>query len=150
MASRLDRAVWLLLHRSELWEQLGHDAQHLLAEQPSPYADFFTWLERLLHEQGALAFPALIGEMASEAAPEALQALAGRVRQFHEVEIGDEALTELTAILDGLRLQAITDELNLLAETQGLSEAAGARQKALYAQQAELKKRLSRPSGMPP
>ncbi len=150
MASRLDRAVWLLLHRSELWEQLGHDAQHLLAEQPPPYADFFTWLERLLYDLGALAFPALIGEMASDRAPDAMQSLAARMRQFHEIEVGDEALTELTAILDGLRLQAITDELTLLAETQGLSEAAGARQKALYAQQSELKKRMSRPAGNPP
>ena len=150
MASRLDRAVWLLLHRADLWDQLDHDAQHLLSEQPSPYADFFNWLERLLHDQGALALPALIGEMTAPDAPESLQVLAGRVQQFHDVEVGTEALAELGALLDGLRLQAITDELNLLAETQGLSEAAGLRQRALYAQQAELKKRLSRPSVQQP
>ena len=93
-----------------------------------------------------LAPAAMLEEMSSPAAPEPLQPLAARVRLFHEVEVGGEALGELGAILDGLRLQAITEELSLLAETQGLSEAAGQRQRALYAQQSELKKRLSRPS----
>ena len=146
MASRLDRAVWMLLHRADLWEQLGHDAHDLLTEQAAPYGDFFSWLDRVLHDHGALAPAALLEEMSAAAAPEPLQPLAARVRLFHEVEVGDEALGELGAILDGLRLQAITEELGLLAETQGLSEAAGQRQRALYAQQSELKKRLSRPS----
>jgi len=147
MASRLDRAVWMLLHRADLWEQLGHDAHDLLTAQAAPYGDFFSWLDRLLHDHGALAPAALLEEMTSETAPEAFRSLAARVRLFHEVEVGGgDASAELGAILDGLRLQAITDELNLLAETQGLSEAAGQRQKALYGQQAELKKRLSRPA----
>jgi DNA primase len=146
MASRLDRAVWMLLHRADLWEQLGHDAHDLLTEQAAPYGDFFSWLDRLLHDHGALAPAALLEEMTSDAAPEAFHGLAARVRLFHEVEVGGDAPAELAAILDGLRLQAITEELNLLAETQGLSEAAGQRQKALYGQQAELKKRLSRPA----
>ena len=146
MASRLDRAVWMLLHRADLWEQLGDDAHELLTEQAAPYGDFFSWLDRLLHDHGALAPAALLEEMSSATAPEPLQPLAARVRLFHEVEVGDEALGELGAILDGLRLQAITEELSLLAETQGLSEAAGQRQRALYVQQSELKKRLSRPS----
>ncbi len=146
MASRLDRAVWMLLHRADLWEQLGHDAHDLLTEQAAPYGDFFSWLDRVLHDHGALAPAAMLEEMSAPTAPEPLQPLAARVRLFHEVEVGGEALGELGAILDGLRLQAITEELSLLAETQGLSEAAGQRQRALYAQQSELKKRLSRPS----
>jgi DNA-binding transcriptional ArsR family regulator len=146
MASRLDRAVWMLLHRADLWEQLGHDAHDLLTEQASPYGDFFSWLDRVLHDQGALAPAALLEEMGAPAAPESLPALAARVRQFHPVEVGDEARGELAAILDGLRLQAITEELSLLAETQGLSEVAGQRQRALYSQQAALKKRLATPS----
>jgi DNA primase len=148
MASRLDRAVWMLLHRADLWEQLGHDAHDLLTEQASPYGDFFSWLDRVLHDQGALAPVALLEEMAAPAAPESLSALATRVRQLHPVEVGDEARGELAAILDGLRLQAITEELSLLAETQGLSEVAGQRQRALYSQQAELKKRLATPSAV--
>jgi DNA primase len=149
MASRLDRAVWMLLHRADLWEQLGHDAHDLLTEQAAPYGDFFSWLDRVLHDHGALAPAALLEEMTSATAPEAFRSLAARVRLFHEVEVGSDAPAELGAILDGLRLQAITDELNLLAEMQGLSEAAGQRQKALYGQQAELKKRLSRPAVQP-
>jgi DNA primase len=148
MASRLDRAVWTLLHRADLWDQLGHDAHDLLTEQAAPYGDFFAWLDRMLHDQGALAPATLLEEMSAVGAPEPLPPLAARVRQFHAVEVGDEALGELGAILDGLRLQAITDELALLAETQGLSEAAGQRQRALYGQQAELKKRLTTPSAV--
>ena len=146
MASRLDRAVWMLLHRADLWEQLGHDAHDLLTEQAAPYGDFFSWLDRVLHDHGALSPAAMLEEMIAPTAPEPLQPLAARVRLFHEVEVGGEALGELGAILDGLRLQAITEELSLLAETQSLSEAAGQRQRALYALQSELKKRLSRPA----
>jgi DNA primase len=148
MASRLDRAVWTLLHRADLWDQLGHDAHDLLTEQAAPYGDFFAWLDRMLHDQGTLAPAALLEEMSAGTAPEPLPPLAARVRQFHAVEVGDAALGELGAILDGLRLQAISDELALLAETQGLSEAAGLRQRALYGQQAELKKRLTQPSAV--
>ena len=150
MASRLDRAVWMLIHRADLWEQLGHDTHDLLTGQAAPYGDFFSWLDRLLHDHGAIAPAAMLEEMTSATATEALRSLAARVRLFHEVEVGGDAPAELGAILDGLRLQAITDELNLLAETQGLSEAAGQRQKSLYGQQAELKKRLSRPAVQQP
>ena len=145
MASRLDRAVWMLIRRSDLWDQLGHDAHDLLTEQTAPYGEFFSWLDRLLQEQGKLAPAALLEEMAAPGASEPLRTLAGRVSQFHEVAVGDAARAEIGAVLDNLRLQAITDELNLLAESEGLSEVAAQRQKALYGQQAELKKRLSRP-----
>ena len=146
MASRLDRAVWMLIHRADIWEQLGHDAHDLLTEQAAPYGEFFSWLDRLLHDHGNLAPAALLEEMVAPDAPDAIRSLAQRVRQFHEVAVGDEAPLEIAAVLDNLRLQAITDELALLAETQGLSDAAAQRQKALYGQQAELKKRLSSPA----
>ena len=145
MANRLDRAVWMFVQRAELWQQLGHDAHELFSEQAAPYGDFFAWLDRLLNEQGVLAPAALMAEMASEQAGTSLGTLAERIAQFHSVEVGALAPQELAAILDGLRLQAVTEELAMLAETQGLSDEAGRRQKALYGQQSELKKRLSRP-----
>ncbi|MGH8796253.1 MAG: DNA primase, partial [Caldimonas sp.] len=36
MASSLDRAVWLLSHRTDLWEQLGNETHALLTQQPAP------------------------------------------------------------------------------------------------------------------
>jgi DNA primase len=145
MANRLDRAVWMFVQRAELWQQLGHDAHELFSEQASPYGEFFAWLDRLLNDQGVLAPATLLAEMSGAQAGASIAALAERIGQFHSVEVGALAAQEVDAILDGLRLQAVTEELSMLAETQGLSEAAAARQKALYGQQAELKKRLSRP-----
>jgi DNA primase len=145
MANRLDRAVWMFVQRAELWQPLGHDAHELFSEQAAPYGEFFAWLDRLLNEQGVLAPAALMAEMVSEQAVTSLGTLAERIAQFHSVEVGSLAPQELAAILDGLRLQAVTEELAMLAETQGLSDEAGQRQKALYGQQSELKKRLSHP-----
>ncbi|HET6599838.1 MAG TPA: hypothetical protein VFG60_07735, partial [Burkholderiaceae bacterium] len=149
MASSLDRAVWMLIQRTELWEQLGPEAHDLLTDQPSPYGEFFAGLDRLIHDQGSLAAPAMLKEMATDEAPEVFHALATRVRQFHEVPLGDEARQEIDVIVDRLRLQLIGGELELLSESEGLSDTARLRQKALYQQQAELKKRLSSPAAEP-
>jgi DNA primase len=148
MASSLDRAVWMLVQRSELWERLGHDAHDLLSDQPAPYGDFFAWLDRTVHDHGTLAGPALLDEMCAPAAPETFPALAARMRQFHDMPVGDDASAEIGVILDRLRLQVVASELELLIETEGLSDAARLRQRELYQQQAELKKRLATPPGM--
>ncbi|MEO6031075.1 MAG: toprim domain-containing protein, partial [Burkholderiaceae bacterium] len=149
MASSLDRAVWMLIQRAELWEQLGPEAHDLLTEQASPYGEFFAWLDRLIQDQGSLAAPALLTEMAAADAPDVFHALATRVRQFHDVPLGDEARQEIGVIVDRLRLQLIASELELLSESVGLSDAARLRQKTLYHRQAELKKRLSSPGAEP-
>ena len=148
MASSLDRAVWMLIQRSELWERLGPEAHDLLTEQPAPFADFFAWLDRLIHDQGSLAAPALMEAMTAASAPEALSSLATRVRQFHAMPMGADAEQELAVILDRLRLQAISSELEMLSESEGLSDTARQRQRELYQAQAELKKKLSKPVAM--
>ena len=147
LASSLDRAVWMLIQRIDLWERLGHDAHDLLSEQPTPYGDFFAWLDRLLHDQGPLAAPALLNEMDASPAPGPLQPLSARVRQFHDMPVGDEAQHEIGVILDRLRLQAVIAELDLLSESEGLSDVARQRQRDLYQQQAAIKKRLATPPG---
>ncbi|MBS0448282.1 MAG: DNA primase [Proteobacteria bacterium] len=148
MASSLDRAVWMLVQRSELWERLGHDAHDLLSDQPPPYGDFFAWLDRIVHDQGTLAAGALLDEMSDAAAPEAFGALAARVRQFHDMPVGDEAHVEMGVILDRLRLQLVGGELELMLESGGAqSDEARTRQRELYRQQAELKKRLATAPG---
>ena len=145
MASSLDRAVWLLIQRTDLWERLGDDAHALLTEQAPPHGEFFSWLDRLIHEHGALASNALLEELGAPAAPPALKPLAARVRQFHDMPVGDAASHELGVIVDRLRLQAAQAELERLAAAP--SEAARARQRELLLRQRELKERLSRPIG---
>ncbi|HEX7436122.1 MAG TPA: DNA primase [Caldimonas sp.] len=146
MATSLDRAVWLMIHRADLWDQLGHEAHALLTEQPPPHGAFFSWLDRLIHDQGALAPAALMAELHAETAPPALSQLYTRVGAFHDMPVGDEARTEIDVIVDRLRLGAAQSELELLAGSQGLSEAAKARQRELIERQRQLKDRLSRPS----
>ena len=148
MASSLDRAVWMLIQRAELWQQLGPEAHDLLTEQASPHGEFFAWLDRLVLEQGSLAAPALLKEMDADEAPEVFHALASRVRTFHDVALGDEAHHELGVILDRLRLELIANELNLLSESdpRSLSDASQQRQRALYDQLSHLKNHPSSPA----
>ena len=62
-ANLLDRAIWLLLQRSELWLQLDNATHDLLAAQPDPYDRLFGAIERSAHEHGPLAGPALLAEL---------------------------------------------------------------------------------------
>ncbi|WP_298824803.1 DNA primase [uncultured Piscinibacter sp.] len=150
MASSLDRAVWLLIQRSDLWEQLDHEAHDLLSSQDAPYGSFFAWLDRLVHDQGALSARALADELAAPEQNDEFRALARRVAQFHELPVGDEARHELGVIVDRLRLQAVQVELELLVGTDGLSDAARARHAELLEQQRQIKARLARPLAVPP
>ncbi|MDH5540373.1 MAG: DNA primase, partial [Rhizobacter sp.] len=147
MASLLDRAVWLLIQRADLWDVLGNEAHDLLAEQASPYGDFFGWLDRLVQDHGALAPPALFEEMLLPTTPDVFPALAHRIRQFHDVPVGDEAQHEIGVVIDRLRLDAVQTELELLAGSEGLSDTARTRQRDLLDQQRQLKARLARPVG---
>ena len=147
MANSLDRAVWMLIHRTDLWERLGNEAHALLTQQAAPYGEFFAWLDRLIQEHGTLAPGALLLELDAAAAPAALNLLAARVGRFHEIPAGDEAQHEINVIVDRLRLRQAQAELERLAETSALSAPMRARQLELLRRQRELKERLSRPTG---
>ena len=84
-ANLLDRAIWLLLHRSELWEHLDGESHDLLAAQPSPYDGFFGCIERSVHEHGPLAPSALLEEL-RRGADEAGEgpAVLTRISEFHD------------------------------------------------------------------
>jgi DNA primase len=144
MATSLDRAVWLVFQRADLWEQLEADVQHLLTEQPSPHGEFFGWLDRLVHEQGALAPSALATELQASVNADALLPLFGRIREFHDVPVGDGARQELEVIIDRLRLGVTQTELEFLAGSPDLSDASKARQRDLMLRQRQLKERLAR------
>ena len=147
MASSLDRAVWMLMHRTDLWERLGNDTHALLTGQPAPHGTFFSWLDRLIQEHGALGPAALLEELSAPTAPAGLNTLAVRMQQFHDMPAGDEARHEVDVVVDRLRLQAAQAELEMLAGTAAQDAAARARQRELLQRQSELKERLSRPIG---
>ena len=144
MATSLDRAVWLVFQRADLWAQLEADVQHLLTEQPAPHGEFFGWLDRLIHEHGALAPSALGTELQASATAGALLPLLARIREFHDMPAGEGARRELEVIIDRLRLGVTQSELEFLAGSPELSEAAKARQRDLLVRQRQLKERLAR------
>ncbi|MCM5679844.1 DNA primase [Schlegelella sp. S2-27] len=144
-ATLLDRALWLLVCRIELWDELGTAAHDLLAEQPAPYGPAFLWIERHLHEhgpenaetvlQGLLAQQEELGEQGA--------ALLQRVASFHANDPDVDIKRQLHIVLDQLTLAAIKDEWNLLSESGDFDGQAIQRTKELARQYAELKKRLT-------
>jgi DNA primase len=146
MATALDRAVRLVVQRSDLWELLGHEAHALLVAQAEPHGAFFAWLDRRVHAEGALAPGTLVEEWSRDAVSGDQLALRERVRNLHEVAVGDEARAELETIVDGLRLRDVQEELARIASTSDLTVEGKARHRALLERQRELKSRLASPA----
>jgi DNA primase len=147
-ANLLDRAVWLLIHRSELWSALDGQSHDLLAAQPAPYDAFFGCVERSLHDHGALAADAMRAEL--QAAAEAVEggaAALGRIAAFHDPEPGIDLAAELRRVTDALRLQAVDEELRLLFESGVLSPDAQRRGQALQEERRRLKSALTERAG---
>jgi len=161
-ARPLERAAWLLAHRSDLWEHLPADMHDLLCEQPLPLGSFFGWLDRLVADQGPLNATELLAQLWIQAqgpapddatpdapwsgppADEALSALAQRLANFHDVANGQETAEELIALIRPLQLQALNDELELLLQSGELSDTAEARKVDLIRQANALKLEISR------
>jgi len=144
MANRLDRALWLLLQRSDLWDTLDGAAHDLLAGQPAPYDAFFGALERALHEHGPLAPSALLELLARQPDTPAGHAVLARVARLHDPEAGSDLASELGRLLDWLRLEAVEAELELLFESGELSPEAQRRGKELDAARGHLKALLAK------
>ena len=153
-ATLLDRAVWLLVQRSDLWVKLDGESHDQLAAQAAPYDLFFGCIERSLHEHGPLAPAAMLEELQREAAAAAETSSTGsagpaalaRIGAFHEPSTETDIAAELALVLDRLRLQAVEEELKLLFESGStLSPDAQARGRELLATQAQLKAKLARP-----
>jgi len=139
-ATLLDRACWLLAGHAGLWHEMPPASHELLSSQPLPYGPFFGAIERVLHEHGAMAMPALLDELASDAEAETITPLLARLRQFHEASDGVPA-EDLAAVVHQLKLRAIADELNWLLESGDLSETESARFNALTRLRDQLKTR---------
>jgi DNA primase len=143
-ANLLDRALWLLVQRSDLWQSVNGESHDLLARQAAPYDVFFGCLERSWHDQGPLGAAALLEELRVQAEAVGAAAVIGRIAALHEPDPGADLARELAILLDRLRLQAVEDELKLLFDSGALSPDAQQRGKELMATQARLKAELAR------
>ncbi len=139
-ANALDRAIWLLLQRSELWETLDAEAHDLLAAQPGPYDTFFGRIEQCVHEHGPLAAAALLAELrqASQQDNEGAAVLS-RIAAFHDPEPNSNIAHELSLVIANMQLQAVDEELRLLFESGIESPDAQRRSRELMSSRSRLK-----------
>jgi DNA primase len=139
-ANLLDRAIWLLVHRSESWAALDGESHDILAAQAAPYDLFFGCIERSLHEHGAVAKAALLDELRQRADEvEGGAAVLSRITAFHDPEPTADLAAELALVIAKLRLQAVDDELKLLFESGVQSADAQTRSRELMEARRRLK-----------
>ena len=142
-ANLLDRALWLVLQRSELWASLDGESHDLLAGQPAPYDIFFACVDRAVMEHGPPSPAALMQELRTTAEREGDDSrVLARIAQFHDPEAQTDIAVELAKTLDGLRLQAVGEELQLIFESGVQSPDAQNRCKQLMETRSRLKARL--------
>ncbi|MES2991966.1 MAG: DNA primase [Pseudomonadota bacterium] len=140
-ANLLDRAIWLLLQRSEVWTRLDGGAHDLLAGQPAPYDALFGAIERCVHEHGPLAPAAMLDELRAQA-PQDDPAAAGvlaRIADFHDPEPEADIGHELSLVVTKLRLNAVDEELKALFDSGTQSPDAVSRSRELMEERRRLK-----------
>ena len=145
-ASLLDRAIWLLLHRSDLWVQLDGEAHDLLAAQPAPYDAFFGGIERSVHEHGPLAPAAMLAELRERSHPDSeSSATLARIAGFHDPEAESDFACELSLVISKLRLHAVDEELKALFDSGVASPDAQRRSRELMDARRHLKAKTGAP-----
>ncbi len=144
-ANLLDRALWLLVQRSEMWLALDGDSHDLLAGQAPPYGALFGLLERTLHDHGSLAGEALLAELQAQAEPLGATAVVASVKEFLPPDPDADLARDLAIVLERLRLQAVEDELKLLFDSGTLSALAQQRGKELHEERRRLKALSTKP-----
>ena len=143
-ANQLDRALWLLLNRAEMWWELDGHSHDLLADRAAPYAALFGGFERCLHDQGPLAPASLLTELTRLMQDdEHARATLERIALFHEPEAHTDLRQQLDLILDHLRLKDVDAELEQLFESGLMSPDIQARSADLMQSRARLKAALS-------
>jgi len=139
-ANLLDRAIWLLLQRSELWAELDGVTHDLLAGQHSPYDGFFSGIERCVHEHGPLAPAAMMAELQATLPPgDEAAAVLSRIAAFHDPEPEANVAHELSLVVGKLRLQAVDEELKLLFDSGAQSPDTLRRSRELMEERKRLK-----------
>jgi len=143
-ANQLDRVLWLLLHRAELWWEIDGDAHDLLADQAAPYAALFASVECCLHDHGPMNRAALQGELTQAMGDdEHARATLDRIARLHDPETQTDLKLQMDLLLDQLRLQEVDHELKLLFESGLMSPDIQARSALLMQSRARLKAALT-------
>ena len=137
-ATRLDRAAWLVARHSLLWAQLPDATHAMLCDLPAPHGVFFSGVERLLHEHGAMALDALLTDLTALPEADAMAPLLVRIRADHALD-PDPPAADLATVLGQIEFTELSDQLNLLIQSGDLSEDDQRHIRALYARQAALK-----------
>ena len=135
----LDRALWLLLHRCDLWAGIDGEAHDMLASQAPPYDQLFGGFERILLDHGSLTCAAFLQELRSLVGPGTGQDVLARISELHDPDPKMDFGRELRLVVDRMRLQAVEDELRQLFESGVLSADSQDRGRQLMAMQARLK-----------
>jgi DNA primase len=156
---RLERAARIVLRHADLWLDLGDHAHEVLVGQPSPFGEFFAAVDRIIHDQGALPMAAMLHEMGvrnespggqphpdAAGAAEAAPALLRRLLELDDIGDEEQPRAQMDAVLHHLAEQAVDDELQMLAESGELSEAAMTRGRQLVAQRNHLRANRPRPT----
>jgi DNA primase len=119
--SSLDRGVWLLVQRCDLWDRLDVSTHELLCEVLDPHGSFFRWLDRRYHEEGPLSPQTLLAEMQAATEEPGLAELALRIGALHAVDVGEHAEAELRVVADRVRLDALERDLESLTAAEPLT-----------------------------
>jgi DNA primase len=135
----LDRALWLLLHRCELWSALDAETHDIFANQASPYGALFGAFEQILLDHGALNCTAYVQELRAKAEPGSGQEVLTRISEFQEPDAAMDFERELRLVVDRMSLQAVEDELKALFDSGALSADAQQRSRQLMSVRAQLK-----------
>ncbi len=149
-ANQLDRVLWLLLHRAELWWEIDGEAHDLLSGQATPYAALFAHVERCLHDHGPMSPAALLDELTQAVGDdERARTTLHRIASFHDPESQTDLKLQLDLLLDQLRLQEVDHELKLLFESGLMSPDIQARSALLMQSRARLKAALTQATPQP-
>jgi len=84
-----DHAMRMLLRHSDWWERLASEDHELLHGLPEPHGAVFAWLERQLHEHGALPRGTLQAALAEAGHAEFTARLMNSMAADDSVEFGD-------------------------------------------------------------
>ena len=139
-----DRALQMLLARSEWWDALSAQDHDLLHALPAPHGALVAWLEREIAEHGPRPWAALRLALVDDAAlaDAGVDAAAWQA----DVDAGDahDALPEdLRRAVDHLHERALKASLEAAARDAAHDAGAMARYRDLLAQMAQLKQRLT-------
>jgi DNA primase len=140
--TNLDRALWLLVQRSDLWSTLSSESHDLLAGAAPPYDTFFACLERSLHEHGPSTAAVVLQELRAVAERNGGAAVLSRIELLLPPDSETDLARELATTIDRLRLESVERELRLFAEAGQLTPDARQRQDQLRATQTRLKAEL--------